>query len=307
MREFRLIQIYCFFVCLKAMGVEVGASRAQSYFGSALSLFGKSEAMRLEYTNDNSSIDHAHINIGNLNERMLKPFVTVSYAQTIDGSIAPLNRTRLDISSKTSFRLLHSLRATHDGVLVGINTVICDQPRLNVRDPLPGVEMPRLQPRPIVIDSDLRILDEKNIRLEKPVIFTCIGDDDESHEAVEVEVQGGTRTVGKWKLASEKLQAMGGDLFRVSRDSYGHCDMKECLHLCRSQLGMKSVLIEGGAGIIQTVLREKLAHQFIVTIRPSFFGGYRSMVSQLDYPCTLENLSVEMIENDVVIRAQPSP
>ena len=69
--------------------------------------------------------------------------------------------------------------------------------------------MPRLQPRPIVIDSDLRILDEKNIRLEKPVIFTCIGDDDESHEAVEVEVQGGTRTVGKWKLASEKLQAMG--------------------------------------------------------------------------------------------------
>ena len=83
--------------------------------------------------------------------------------------------------------------------------------------------------------------------------------------------------------------------------------MKECLHLCRSQLGMKSVLIERCAGIIQTVLKEKLAHQFIVTIRPSFFGGYRSMVSQLDYPCTLENLSVEMIENDVVIRAQPSP
>jgi GTP cyclohydrolase II len=285
------------------LGIQAGAGQAQSYFERALGLFGKSEALRLDYTGRKSDIGQSDIENGG----KLNPFITVSYAQTIDGSIAPLNRTRLDISSNTSFRLLHSLRATHDGVLVGINTVICDRPRLNVRDPLPGVKVPAHQPRPIVIDSDLRILEEENILLERPVVFTCIGEEDEGHPAaVELGSQGRTRTIGRWKLARERLQAMGGDLLRVSRDASGHCDLKECLHLCRHQLGMKSVLIEGGAGIIQTVLKERLAHQFIVTIRPSFFGGYRSMISQLDYPYALENLSVEIIESDVVIRALPS-
>ena len=87
-----------------------------------------------------------------------------------------------DISSKCSFKLLHSLRACHDGntisttantntnttiatgVLVGINTVIFDQPRLNVRDPLPDTytiitDKNDNQPRPIIIDSNLKILD----------------------------------------------------------------------------------------------------------------------------------------------------
>ena len=304
MTAWAFIQVIALILCLNLVRIQSSAGDTVSYVDGALGLLQKSEALRLDYSQDagHSAMEDSR----KKGKSMPSPFVTVSYAQTIDGSIAPLNRTRLDISSKMSFRLLHSLRATHDGVLVGINTVICDQPRLNVRDPLPGVAgMPEHQPRPIVIDSDLRILDVENILLEKPVVFTCIGEDDVHSDepvAVEMGVQGRTRTAGRWKLARDKLQAMGGDLLKVNRDASGHCDIKECLHLCRSQLGMDSVLIEGGAGIIQTVLRERLAHQFIVTIRPSFFGGYRSMVSQLDYPHTLEDVSVEIIETDVVIR-----
>ena len=94
------------------------------------------------------------------NEVKDRPFVTIGYAQTIDGSISPLERSRLDISSNCSFRLLHSLRAYHDVVLVGINTLEFDQPRLNVRDPLPGISVSyEQQPRAVVIDSNLRIID----------------------------------------------------------------------------------------------------------------------------------------------------
>ena len=95
------------------------------------------------YSNSNSNIIEAQSLLKlaykylkhDTNQRLLLssilPTITISFAQTLDGSIAPLSRARLDISSKCSFKLLHSLRACHDGVLVGINTVIFDQPRLN--------------------------------------------------------------------------------------------------------------------------------------------------------------------------------
>ena len=283
---------------------EMGVGKTQSYAESALRVLDLSETQRLEYIAESSTTGEKYSS----NDVICKvqPFVTVSYAQTIDGSIAPLNRTRLDISSKTSFSLLHSLRASHDGVLVGINTVVCDQPRLNVRDPLPGVSIPEVQPRPIVIDSELRLLEVNNLLLEKPIVFTCICDE-ENDKIEEMSTEGQSRrTLGKWKLAKEKLRALGGNLMTVSRDKTGHCDISECLHLCRTSFGMNSVLIEGGAGIIQAVVRERLAHQFIVTVRPSFFGGYRSMTAQLDYPHLLENLSIEMVEKDVVIRGTSS-
>lgn len=247
------------------------------------------------------------------------PFVTVSYAQTIDGSIAPLNRTRLDISSKMSFRLLHSLRATHAGVLVGINTVLCDQPRLNVRTPLPEVAVPATQPHSLIIDTDLRILEvaPDKLLLQRPIVFTCV-DEDEDNEGtekenipMEIETLNGEGTVntnkkfareGRWSRAKSRLELVGGKLIRVAKDNSGHCDLGECLRICKSSLGIDSVLVEGGAGIIQTVLEQDLADQFIVTIRPAYFGGYRSMTSQLDFQHSLQNVGVELIEGDVIIR-----
>eukprot|EP01031_Cornospumella_fuschlensis_P008282 gene8282-10213_t len=61
------------------------------------------------------------------------PCVTLCYAQTLDGSIAPAAKRRLDISSEASFALLHSLRALHDAVLVGVGTLLTDCPQLTVR------------------------------------------------------------------------------------------------------------------------------------------------------------------------------
>ena len=187
------------------------------------------------------------------------PFLTVAYAQTIDGSIAPLNRTRLEISSMTSFQMLHSLRAKHEGVLIGINTVICDAPRLNVRECLPTVDTPEpdRMPRPIVIDSDLRILDVKDLLLKKPVVFTSVemeeeegvdagiedrkrnsvgdinrsanedqNEDTEGGESGNEISERGSQSVSKsisrssdhrWLRAKAMIEAIGGDLVHVER------------------------------------------------------------------------------------------
>jgi hypothetical protein len=67
---------------------------------------------------------------GNRNGR---PFTLVSYAQCLDGSIATIDRRPLAISGRASMMLTHRLRALFEGILIGINTLLADNPRLTVR------------------------------------------------------------------------------------------------------------------------------------------------------------------------------
>lgn len=258
----------------------IGIAQGSGSIDAALKLLSLSDELQRKCSSDE-----------NLQLSSAMPFVTISYAQTLDGSIAPLNRTRLDISSKTSFRLLHSLRARHDGVLIGINTVIADQPRLNVRDPLPGINVPTIQPRPIVIDSELRILHIDELRLERPVVCSCLLDG-----------PGGIAVETKWVDTRIKLEAIGGTLVACKREPHsGQCDLRDCLSVLKSKLDMKSILVEGGAGIIQSVIESNLANQVILTVRPCFFGGYRIMTRQLPGPAQLEDVKVASIGGDVVM------
>ncbi len=86
-----------------------------------------------------------------------RPFVTLTYAQSLDGSIAGEGNRPLSLSCESALALTHELRAAHDAILVGIGTVLADNPRLNVR--LVNGE----DPRPIVVDSRLRI--PRNVNL----------------------------------------------------------------------------------------------------------------------------------------------
>lgn len=115
-----------------------------------------------------------------------------------------MERSRLDLSSNTSFQLLHSLRGIHDAVLVGINTVAFDQPRLNVRNPLKASCFPKIQPRPVVIDTNLRIKHLQSMQLANPIVITCVSNETELFQEC---------------LA--KLNSIGGDLVCCKVDSAG--------------------------------------------------------------------------------------
>ncbi|MCB0123506.1 MAG: GTP cyclohydrolase II, partial [Caldilineaceae bacterium] len=95
--------------------------------------------------------------VANLQEKALAhfaryrlPFVTLSYAQSLDGSIAAADGTPLRISGERAMTLTHMLRAAHDAILVGVGTVLADDPQLTVR------LVAGSDPQPILLDTHLR-------------------------------------------------------------------------------------------------------------------------------------------------------
>ena len=92
-----------------------------------------------------------------------RPFVTLSYAQSVDGSIAARPGQPLALSGALSMTLTHQLRAAHDAILVGIGTVLADNPRLTVR------LVEGKNPQPIVADSRLRFPLSANLLCQHPL------------------------------------------------------------------------------------------------------------------------------------------
>src|SRR4029450_6900487 len=92
-----------------------------------------------------------------------RPFVTLSYAQSVDGSIAARPGQPLALSGTRSMTLTHQLRAAHDAILVGIGTVLADNPRLTVR------LVEGKNPQPIVADSRLRFPLSANLLCAHPL------------------------------------------------------------------------------------------------------------------------------------------
>ena len=129
----------------------------------------------------------------------------------------------MDISSKISFQLLHSLRACHDAVLIGVNTLAVDAPRLNVRDPLFGNTSTHncsnsyiVSPRPVVIDSSLRCSEIPSIHLSRPIVCSSFLN---CRKHLESSSQEQDQRLQKWKGAEMKIKSLGGDLVRCIADS----------------------------------------------------------------------------------------
>ena len=114
-------------------------------------------------------------------QRTGRPLVTLSYAQSLDGSIADRPGRPLSLSGSQSMILTHGLRASHDAILVGIGTVLADNPRLNVR------LVTGKSPQPVIVDSRLRFPPYANLLRHgrAPWIVANEGADPERREALE--------------------------------------------------------------------------------------------------------------------------
>ncbi|WP_058021311.1 RibD family protein [Pseudohongiella spirulinae] len=180
-----------------------------------------------------------------------RPHVTLCYAQSWDGSITTDPGETLALSSKAGMRMTHQLRSLHDGILVGIGTVLADNPQLTVR------EWTGNNPQPIVLDSQLRM--PASSRLCQDNSRRCW---------VLTTVQG-----------AEGRE--GCDLIVVPDDGDGHVNLDAALRALY-QRGIRSLMVEGGANVISAFLRAHLADAIVLTVAPVLVGGYNAIGRLVD-------------------------
>ena len=185
-----------------------------------------------------------------------RPLVTIHYAQTIDGRIASRTGDARWVSGDRSLRLAHELRAAHDAVLVGIGTVVADDPKLTVR------LVAGRSPTRVVVDSHLRIRPDAN------VLATA-----EAQTIIATTMQASEER-------AQILRGRGAIVRRVQANADGRVELRDLFALLRDE-GIRTLLVEGGRGIITATLRERLVDRLTVCIAPKVLGEGIAAVGDL--------------------------
>ena len=177
-----------------------------------------------------------------------RPFITVSYAQSLDGSIAAAGRQQMQLSGPESMQLTHQLRARNQSILVGIGTVLADNPSLTVR------LVEGKNPQPIILDTRLRTpLDAKLVQRSDLSTWIVNG----NHDPI---------------CRNDSFKQKGITLIGCQRNDDGLIDLLALMDiLARRQVN--SIMVEGGARVITSFVRLKLADQFVITVSPKLVGG----------------------------------
>jgi GTP cyclohydrolase II len=178
------------------------------------------------------------------------PFVTLSWAQSIDGSLALEAGRGLALSGAESLSLTHAVRASQDAILVGIETLLADDPQLSVR------HWTGRSPAPVVLDSRLRTpLTARVLASAGPdrvVRIACTAAADEARGAPLVEC--------------------GARILRLPAWPNGWVDLRALLDALGAA-GVRRLMVEGGARVLTSFLGAALGDYAVVTVAPRFLGG----------------------------------
>ena len=226
-----------------------------------------------------------------LNERYFKytmtgiPFVTVKYAQTFDGRIASATGHSRWISSDASLTYAHRLRSFHDAVMVGIGTVLADDPDLTVR------LVRGKQPLRVVIDPHLKIPSDSCILRNQETSRTLV--------ICGTHYDRGTRSL---------LTDGGIETVVIPEGDDGRISVTECLTML-GERGISSLLVEGGAGTITAFIKERLVDRLIAITAPKILGRGVEAVGNLDILKVDDSigLDIERIRRkgpDIIIEAR---
>lgn len=177
-----------------------------------------------------------------------KSYLSLKLAVSLDGRIATRTGASKWITCPESRTRVHELRVSHDAVMVGINTVNADDPRLTVRD------VPGRNPIRIVVDSKLRMPMNSQLVATARDIPTCI-----------IATNDASRAVG------DAVEAAGISLIRVPGTAEGRCDMQIALAELAAR-EVVSVLCEGGAELAGSLLAAGLVDSMHVFVAPVLLG-----------------------------------
>lgn len=217
--------------------------------------------------------------LGEVRAGEARPYVALKYAQTLDGRIATSTGDARWISGEQERRTSHALRAACDAVLVGVGTVIADDPLLTVR------MVAGNSPIRVVLDSGLRTAGDARVL---------------SHDAATTIV---TTSASSAERRTE-LRRGGVSVLVVPAGSHG-VDLGAALRALLHE-GIRSVLVEGGARVITSFLSLGLADRLVVGIAPRVLGSGTEAVRDLGITevassIRIEHRAVHVVGDDVLI------
>jgi 5-amino-6-(5-phosphoribosylamino)uracil reductase/diaminohydroxyphosphoribosylaminopyrimidine deaminase/5-amino-6-(5-phosphoribosylamino)uracil reductase len=224
----------------------------------------------------------------------MRPCVTVSYAQTLDGRLATRGGSSQWISGAASLEFAHRLRAEHDAIMVGVGTVCADNPRLTVR------LVAGRDPLRVVVDSTLRT----------PLTAAVLTGD----------AAKGTLIAVTQRAPAQRCDAarvLGATVLHLPASATQQVHLGALL-LALHQRGIRSVMVEGGASLITALLRARLVDRMAVCIAPKILGaGIEAVgdlgIMMLDDALTLQHVTLQhygadwTVTGDVVYPMQEAP
>ena len=200
------------------------------------------------------------------------PFVTAKWAMSLDGHIATRTHHARWVTGEEARRDVHLSRAAHDAIMVGTQTVLDDDPQLNVR-----LEGNYRQPLRVIPDRTLRIPANAKVfdtRAQKTVLFTA----EQAHDPSVYENRG---------IFLETVDASAGVL-----------SLEQTLRTLVSRYGVTTLYVEGGATLLGTFFDAHLVDAIDVYISPKIIGGNKA-------PCAVAGIGIPTMDLASIADLEP--
>ncbi len=216
----------------------------------------------------------------------MKPFVFINVAASVDGKISNERRVQLRISSKEDMERVDRLRAESDAIMVGIGTVLADNPRLTVK----SEELRKkrvLEGKP---ENPLRVVVDSRARIPEDALI--LNDEAKTLLAVSKKAE-----LDRLKKLQEKAM-----IFVSGEDRVDLRELMEFLY----HIGVRRLMVEGGGELIASLFREGLVDEIYVYYGNMIIAGKNSPTiadgESLDEPVELELLEVKKLGSGILTR-----
>ena len=214
-----------------------------------------------------------------------RPYVIMKTAMTLDGKIAAVSGDSKWITNGESRKLVHALRSELSGVIVGIGTVLIDDPMLNCR-----LEGEHHQPIRIVVDSNLRIpIDSqlvKTAKLYRTIIATTV-----------------------IPSAARNLLTAGCEVLQCDSTN-GQVNINDLMNKIGA-MGIDSLLLEGGGSLNAAFLEAGCVDEVWAFIAPKIIGGESAKtpvsgkgIAKMSDAIKLQNIDFQNINGDILIKGK---
>jgi diaminohydroxyphosphoribosylaminopyrimidine deaminase/5-amino-6-(5-phosphoribosylamino)uracil reductase len=216
-----------------------------------------------------------------------RPFVTLKTASTLDGKIAAKSGDSKWITNEASRAYVHTLRHRHQGIMVGVGTVLADDPELTAR-----LSVPAVQPTRIIVDSALRIPLHAKVLQRQDTNPTIVLTTERAAEA-----------------SCRELERLGVTVIRCGKGPL--VDLEAAMDKL-GEMEIGSVLLEGGGTLNGAMLQRRLVDKIILFFAPKIIGGKTAPAAfqfegyeRMADAVKLERLSLERFAEDVCLTGYP--